>query len=233
MLQTPTVPDGAWEKIAADFIVKLPPSKEPLTGVTYDSIIVIVDLLTKYAHMIPYKEASNAEDIAYILFRAVFALHGTPKEIISDRDKLFTSKFWKSFAAQLGIKQKPSTAYHPQTDGLTERTNQTLEQYLRCYVNYKQNDWVTLLPMAQFAYNNHISALGVTPFYANYGRHPTIEEETSVTAPIAQRARIRIQDIQKLHEMMKEELKKCAEQSRKQANKKRIEGPTLKEGEMV
>ena len=102
--------------------------------------------------------------------KEVVKRHGLPEEIITDRDKLFISKYWMSLMAQLGVNHKLSTAYHPQTDGQTERMNQTLEQYLRSYVNYQQDNWVTLLPMAEFAINSATaSATRVTPFYANRG----------------------------------------------------------------
>jgi hypothetical protein len=110
-----------------DFIVKLPLSKEVLTGVTYNFILVVTDRLTKYAYFISYKKDSTAEELVYTFNRNVIANHGIPEEIISDRDKLFTSNFWKSLMDQLGIHQKMLTAYHPQTDKQTERLNQTLE----------------------------------------------------------------------------------------------------------
>jgi hypothetical protein len=172
-LKPPKTTAGAWKSIALDFVVKLPLSKEPMTGIEYDSILVITCRLTKYGYFIPYMEASTAEDLAYTFLKIIFSNHGLPEEIISDRDKLFTSKFWKSLIAQLGANHKLSTAYHPQTDGQTERLNQTMEQYLRCFVNYQQNNWVKLLPMAQFAYNSAITeTTKVSPFFANYGFEP-------------------------------------------------------------
>ena len=135
--QSPKTPDRAWKSIALDFITKLPKSKDPLTKTEYDSILVVTDRLTKYAYFIPYLESSTAEDLAYTFLRFVVGNHGVPEEIISDRDKLFTSKFWKALMEQLGVNHKLSTAYHPQTDGQTERINQVLEQYLRCYIDYR------------------------------------------------------------------------------------------------
>ena len=108
---------GAWKSIAWDFIVKLPVSIEKFTKVKYDTILVINDRLTKLAYFVPYKEASSAEDLAYVFLRIVVGLHGLPDEIISDRDKLFTSKFWRSLMDQMGIKLRMSTAFHPETDG--------------------------------------------------------------------------------------------------------------------
>ncbi|KZZ94683.1 Ribonuclease H-like protein [Ascosphaera apis ARSEF 7405] len=129
-----------WSSIALDFIVKLPKSKAP-TGEEYDSILTITERLTKFAYFIPVREAISAPEVAYILFRYIVANHGLPKEIISDRDARFLSNFWQTLLSLVGIQHKPSTAYHPQTDGQTERLNQTVEQYLRCYVNYEQTNW--------------------------------------------------------------------------------------------
>ncbi|KAK6216140.1 reverse transcriptase domain protein, partial [Colletotrichum tabaci] len=177
-IQPLPVPPAAWHSISLDFIVKLPKSREPLTKVYYDSVLVIVDRLTKYAYFIPYLEASTAEDLAYTFLKYIISNHGLPKEIVSDRDKLFTSKFWKSLISQLGADHKLSTSFHPQTDGQTERINQILEQYLRCYVNYDQDNWVALLPTAQFAYNSAVGESTLhSPFYLNYGFEPTAHGE--------------------------------------------------------
>ena len=131
-----------------DFIVKLPPA-----GLT-DSILVVVDRLTKMAHFIPCAETINAEQLATLLWKEVFKLHGLPRDIISDRGSTFVSKFWVELMKTVGTKAKHLTAFHPQTDGQTERVNQSLEQYLRCYVNFHQDDWPTWLPLAEFQYNN-------------------------------------------------------------------------------
>ena len=103
-LQTPVLLEQAWLLIALDFITKLPTSKEPLTGTTYDSILVIVDTLIKYAYLEPYKKASTAEDLAYIFNKIVIAQYGIPNKIVSDRDKLFTSQFWQLLMDQMGTK---------------------------------------------------------------------------------------------------------------------------------
>ena len=147
LLQPLQVPTKPWQAIAMDFIVKLPPSADPVTKESYDGIMVVTDRFTKFGRFIPYRETWTATELAHVFIKHVVANHGMLEQLVSDRDKLFTAKFWKSLMAQLGIKHKLSTAYHPQTDGQTERMNQTLEQYLRCYVNYEQNNWVKLLPI--------------------------------------------------------------------------------------
>jgi len=124
-----------------DFIVKLPSSSDHITEEIYDSILVIVDRLTKYTHFIPYKETYTAEQLARIVIDRLIRYHGIryhgiPSSFVTDRDKLFTSNYWKTLVASIGIRYKLSTSFHPQTDGQTERMNQTLEAYLRHYVNY-------------------------------------------------------------------------------------------------
>lgn len=139
-IQFAPVPDTPWDDITMDFVVKLPKSKDPATQDTFDSIMVIVEKLTKYAIMVPFKESYKADQLAFILLDRLIRDHGIPRSITSDRDKLFTSNYWRTLVASIGTKLRMSTAYHPQTDGQTERTNQTMEVYLRHYVNQKQDN---------------------------------------------------------------------------------------------
>ena len=233
-LTTPKTPDRPWKSVAMDFVVKLPLSTEEWTGRQYDSILVVTDRLSKYAYMIPYREASTAEDLSQVLLRTVIANHGMPDEIISDRDKLFTSKFWTTMTALLGSERKLSTAFHPQTDGQTERINQTMEAYLRCYVNYKQNNWVDLLPLAQFAYNSAESeGTGVTPFFANYGYTPEVYKAPLIDTAHAQGATVKVTELRTLHEELSSDIKFIAARSAMYYNKKHSMGPTLKKGNKV
>ena len=176
LLPLPT-PEGPWQDISMDFIVALPESADPSDsgGTTYDSIWVIVDRFTKWAYFLPYREEWDAEVLARRFVKEIFARHGAPRSIVSDRGSTFVAQFTQAICKALGVGQNFSTAYHPQTDGQTERTNQTLEQYLRIYCNYGQDNWVSLLPAASFAYNNGKSAsTSQSPFYANYGYHPRL-----------------------------------------------------------
>jgi hypothetical protein len=163
------LPYAPWQSIAMDFITDLPLSEQ------CDQLWVIVDRFTKMAHFIPLlKDGKTATDLARIFAREVWRHHGLPLDIVSDRDSRFTSAVWQEFLKLSGIKPRMSTAFHPQTDGQTERLNQTIEAYLRAFVSYEQDDWVSLLPMAEFAYNNSTTnATDMSPFYANYGFHPT------------------------------------------------------------
>ena len=130
------LPEVAWDTITMDFVVKLPRSEDLVTKVKYDSILVVVDKLTKYAHLILWRETGTASELANVLLKELVSQRGLPTKIISDQDKLLTLKFWNTWTKQLGIDTRMSTAYHPQTDRQTERTNQTMEQYLRHYVNH-------------------------------------------------------------------------------------------------
>ena len=147
-------------------------TKLPLSG-GFDSILVVIDLLSKLTHFIPFKEASLLAVLTNTFWTHIFCLHGIPDKIISDRGSTFVSEFWKSFMNLLNIKAGFSTAYHPQTDGQTERMNQVLEDYLRHFCSYYQDNWDKILDMAEFSINNLNSAgLGVSPFFFTYGHHP-------------------------------------------------------------
>ena len=173
LLQPLQVPNRPWESVAMDFIVKLPSSIDPVTKESYDGIMVVVDRFSKFGRFIPYRETWTATDLAHVFIKNVVANHGLPVQLVTDRDKLFTSNFWTALMQHLGVQHKMSTAYHPQTDGQTERLNQILEQYLRCYVNDRQDNWITLLPLAQIAYNQSpTTTTGTSPFFATYGFEP-------------------------------------------------------------
>ena len=109
-------------------------------GQTYNSILVIIDRFTKMAYYVLVRKTISAEGLADVFLREVFRLHGMPRSIVSDRGPILTSKFWSSLCYYLGVRRGLSTAFHPQTDGQTERQNQTLEQYLRVYCNFEQDD---------------------------------------------------------------------------------------------
>ena len=129
-------PDWKWEVICMDFIKGF-----PMTWRQHDSIVVVVDRLTKATHFILVKSTHKTDEIEKIFMKESFKLHGFPKEIVSDRDAKFTSNFWKGLFAYLGTKFNFNTAYHPQTDGQTERVNQVLEDMLRMYVMDKPTKW--------------------------------------------------------------------------------------------
>jgi hypothetical protein len=137
---------------------------------------------TKAALLFPCSKGVDATGVTAIYAQQVFPHYGIPRKIISDRDPRFTASFARAVCAQLNIKQNISTAYHPQTDGQSEQANAQLEQYLRIYGNVEQDDWVTLLPMAQYVHNSWINmSMGYTPFDLLIGHTPTMNVSTDVT----------------------------------------------------
>jgi hypothetical protein len=162
------IPDTRWHTVTMDFITDL-----PTTASGHDAILVFVDKLTKYVHLVPTNKTCSAEELAKLFLANVFQYHGMIKQLISDRDPRFTSNFWRTFCARLKIEPRFSSAFHPQTDGQTERTNRVLEEVLRHFIDGSHSNWEELLPLAAFAMNNaKSSSTGETPFYLNHGAHP-------------------------------------------------------------
>jgi hypothetical protein len=179
LLQPLPIPDEPWESVSMDFIVHLPKTKQG-----HDAIYVVVDRLTKMVHLIPTTTSVTASEVAALFRNHVWKLHGDPKHFVSDRDSKFTSKFWQDLQRQLGIHSHTSTAFHPQSDGQTERTNRILEDMLRHYVNPQQDNWDELLPCAEFAINNsYQESIKTTPFKLNTGRDPQTKLSWSLRTP--------------------------------------------------
>jgi hypothetical protein len=163
------VPEWKWETISLEFITGLPKTQKQ-----NDSIMVVIDKLSKSAHFIPVKSTFKAINIAEIFMKEIFRLHGIPKMVISDRDVKFTSAFWKELFAGLHTNLNFNTSYHPQTDGQTERTNQIIEDMLCMYVRTKPNKWEDYIHLVEFVYNNGYQTLEkLSPFEVLYGRKCT------------------------------------------------------------
>ena len=127
------------------------------------------------AHFIPTVKVIDAENTAILFAKNVFRLHGVPQEIISDRGPQFASRFWKCFFTLLGSKMCLTTSFRPQADP-TERVNQVMEQYIRIFTNYQQNDWLDMLYLGEFAYNNAVNvSRKYSPFFANYAFHSRMD----------------------------------------------------------
>lgn len=153
-LQPLDVPEWKWTSISVDFITGLPKTKKK-----NDSIWVIVDRLTKLAHFLPLKTTHNGAKLAEIYIEEIMRLQGVPSSIISDRDPKFTSHFWRALHEALGTELRLSSAYHPQTDGQTERKNQSLEDLLRACVLNDIGSWDSVLPLVEFTYNNNFQSI--------------------------------------------------------------------------
>ena len=222
-----SVPTAPWQIISCNLITQLPKSSG------YDAIFVVVDRLTKQAHFLPTTSEVDAPTIAELFLTSVWKLHGTPKEVISDRGPQFVAKFLRHVFNRLGIKSALSTAYHPQTDGQTERVNQELEQYLRAFINYQQTNWASLLPIAEFTHNMRAhSATKSSPFELLYGYNPefTIHPRTSENVPAAD---YRVEELTKAREEAQAALEVAAERMREQYDRKVREAPKFQVGDRV
>jgi hypothetical protein len=211
-----------------DFVEPLPRSRG------YDSIFVIVDRLTKWAVFIPAKTTWKSQDMAQAFVDHVVAQHGLPEAIVSDRGNKFVSIFWTALMKRLNVDLRLSTAYQPQTDGQTERVNQTLEHYLRVHCEHRQNDWADLLGLASFAYNNTLhTTTKHTPFYANYGYHPRWAQEFSQEGPISKKDRSMATDLAEIHAECVENIAEANQYAARFYNEGRQEPPKFEVGDKV
>ena len=220
------VGERPWASISMDHVEQLPDSNG------YDSILVVICRLTKQAILISAHTTDTATELAQYFIQHVFSKHGLPADIISDRGHLFVSKFWKSLCKALDITSNLSTAYHPETDGQTERTIQTIEQYLRIFVNYQQDDWESRLPLAEFVYNNtpH-SATGVSPFFANKGYNPRLT--ISLMDIPAHEAHLAATDLKSLHGYLRDQIRVANEAYARFEDPHRTPTPDWPVGTMV
>lgn len=205
LLKPLQIAERAWTSVSMDFITGL-----PMTESKHNAIMVCCDRFTKMAHFIPTTDTATARETADLFIKHVVKLHGVPKVIVSDRDPKFTSNFWKSTLPLLGIKLNMSSAFHPQSDGQTERMNKVLEDMLRHYVSPQHEDWNKYLDAAEFAHNNAFhESVGNTPFFLNSGQHPLtpVTMELNHTVPSA------AEWLKKLHQAVRN-AKKCLEAAR-------------------
>ena len=216
-----------------DFITDLPLSKQ--RGNVYDTILVVVDRYTKGVRYIPTTKKITAPQLEELLMKEVFLRFGAPDGAVTDQSSVFTSNFWSQVCYSMKVKRRLSTAFHPQTDGQTERQNQTLEHYLRVYCCEQQDDWAELLPVAEFAYmQSQHKTLGCSPFYATYGYHPTLELTTEDGAPTGEvpKAKERVKKIYELRESLSKRWQSLAESQAKTYNKKH-QPQTFQEKDLV
>jgi hypothetical protein len=232
LLKPIEIPTQQWSHVSMDFIGPLPKSNG------FDSIAVVVDKLTKFVHLIPTKTTVTAKDFALLFFNNVVRLHGVPNAIITDRDTRFTSVFWRELMKLMQVEQRMSSAFHPETDGQTERANRTLETMLRHYVNERNDDWANQLTAAEIAINNcQQSSTKYSPFYMNYGfnpRFPFLIQSTNrslepSTVPAAEDV---FKTIQQTTQQAIQNLTKAQQQQSMYANRKRRK-EEFKVGEQV
>ncbi|KAJ3687587.1 hypothetical protein LUZ61_016751 [Rhynchospora tenuis] len=218
LLQPLPIPYRLWSHINMDFIEGLPKSEGK------DVILVVVDRLSKYAHFIALAHPFSANSVAKIFMNHIHKLHGLPKTITTDRDKVFTSNFWKELFKLLGCTLQYSTAYHPQTDGQTERVNQCLETYLRCMCSTNTKKWMQWLSLAEFWYNtSYHSSLKCTPFEALYGYTPP---DLGLGSPPVSRfdeVNVYLKERQQAIEILREKLNQAQSRMKQSADKRRTE----------
>ena len=227
LLKQLPIPERPWNSISMDFIETLPTSSD------CDSILVIVDRLSKQSIFIPTTVHCTSEDLAQIFIMHVFSKHGVPAHVTSDRGSEFVSRFFRSLGKALDMKLHFTSGYHPEGDGQTERTNQTLEQYLRIFCNYQQDNWHALLPLAEFAYNNTPSATtGVSPFFANKGYHPnlTVHPERDLASS---RAKDLVVDLDELHQQLRKSIAEAQQRYQGPADARRTPPPDFTVGQQA
>jgi len=216
-----------WSHILADFITKLPLAQG------YDAVLVICDCFSKMAHFIATMEKTSAEELAKLFWDHVWKLHGLPESIISDRRAQFVAGMMKELNNLLGIQTKLSTAYHPQTDGQTERINQELEQYLRVFIDHRQEQWPDWLGTAEFVYNNKIhTATKTSPFKANYGQDPRMGFEGRRKRKYEAVEKF-VEKMKKIQEEAKAALGKAQEEMKRFGDRKQGKGEEYKVGDLV
>ncbi|KAL0560774.1 hypothetical protein IC582_001187 [Cucumis melo] len=210
------IPTLIWNDISMDFVEGLP------KAAGFEVIFVVVDRLSKYGHFIPLKHPYSAKTVAELFVKEVVRLHGFPASIVSDRDRVFLSNFWKEMFRLAGTKLNRSSAYHPQSDGQTEVVNRGVEVYLRCFCNDKPKEWVKWITWAEYWYNTTFQkALGMTPFQVVYGRKPPplLSYGTQVTPNVTLDEQLKERDEMILS--LRENLRLAQEQMKKYADKRR------------
>ena len=220
------VPARPWESIGMDRLGPLPKSASGK-----DTILIAIDRLTKMARFIPTHSTDTSKETADLFLREVFRHHGLPSNIVSDRDPRFTAKFWEALQKALGVELLMSTAEHPQTDGQAEAAVKVIQKLLKPFV-FQGEDWEELLPSLEFAYNDTTqSSTGQTPFYLNYGHHPTgVTRHETVDNPHAED---QVQYLLRLQEAARDAINDAQQVQRRNADRRRIAGTLIKEGDWV
>ncbi|GJT62229.1 retrotransposon-related protein [Tanacetum coccineum] len=214
LLQPLPIPDKIWQDLFMNFIESLPKSQGK------SALLVVVDRLSKYAHFLPITHPYTTSQVAQILLENIYKLHGLPKTIVSNKDKVFMSLFWQSLFKMLQVKLKVSTAYHPQTDGQTEIVNKCLETYLKCMTGETPKDLVKWIPLAEYWYNtNYDIALDTIPYEVDYVQTPLMHipymDKDSTVEAVDRTLQAREQAVQ----LLKFNLKKAQDMMKSQADK--------------
>jgi len=226
-LKLSEVPQKTWTHLTVDFITKL------LVVAGKDVILVVYDRLSKMTHFVATTERTSAEVLVRLFQNDVWKLHGLPKSVVSDRGPQFMAELTKELNRMLGIRTKLSTAFHPQTDGQTERMNQELEQYLWFFIKNRQKDWPEWLAMAEFVVNNKVHmATKVLPFMANYGREMRMGGDIRKKGKVENTKEF-VERMKKIHKEAEAALRKTQEEMKRYIDKRRKETEKWKKGDQV
>src|SRR5260221_4059369 len=227
LLKQLPIPGQPWESISMHFIEQLPMSEG------FTAILVIVDRLTKQSLFIPTHDTVDTPQLARLFLTHVFSKHSAPGHVTSDRRTEFVSHFFCSLGSLLSMKLHFTSGYHPEGDGQMERINQVLEQYLWAYMNYQQDNWAPLLPLAEFAYNNAVSTTtGISPFFANKGYH--LRLSMNLLAPSSSsEAQHYMVYLDQLHSQLKASIAEAQERYQKAADHQWIPSPAFRIGDHV
>ena len=230
LLKPNEIPDGPAQVVTNDFIIGLP--SIVVNGRTYNALHLVADWHTKLIHLIPCTEEIDSDGAADNFIREQFRLHGLPRKIISNRGPQFASKLFRAILKGIGVEGALSTAYHPQTDGQSERWNQEIEAYLRMFCSRRRDDWVKWLPIAEFAFNLHVhSSTGYSPFYLMYGYEPQFHVPAAPTdVPAADE---RIAKLQEAREDALAALRLAAECMKEHHDRHACDTPAFQEGQKV
>ncbi len=224
------IPEGPWTDITYDLITGLPTTQRG-----HNAILTVICRCTKRGHFLPTTDKADTPEIARIFRDRVWSLHGLPARTFSDRGPQFNARFLTSLYKLLGIEPRFSTAYHPQTDGQSERANQSIEQYLRLYTSHRQDNWDEWLALGEFAYNNTRNAsTGMTPFFADLGRNPVYTPKRlnaqGTTVPASEDW---IKAKRRVEEEIQASLRQAAEDHKKYYDQKVSEEPDYEPGDKV
>ena len=213
LLQPLPAPVGVWEDISMDFITHLPPSN------SFTVIMVVVDRYSKGVHLGALPIGFSAFKVAMLFVEIVCKHHGFSKSIVSDRDPVFLSAFWRELFRLSGTHLRLSTTYHPQTDGQTEVVNRVLEQYLRCFVNSQPSSWFQYLSLTEWCYNTSLhSSFGMTPFEVIYGKPPPTIPQYIPGLTRNEVVETLVQSRQDIHTQLQKRLKKVQDSMKKYAD---------------
>uniref|UniRef100_A0A8C5G6N4 Integrase catalytic domain-containing protein n=1 Tax=Gouania willdenowi TaxID=441366 RepID=A0A8C5G6N4_GOUWI len=226
-LQPLPIPHRPWSHIAVDFVTGLPPSH----GNT--AILTIIDRFSKTAHFIALPKLPSARETADLLILHVFRLHGIPADIVSDRGPQFTSEVWKTFCSALGASVSLTSGFHPQSNGQTERANQSLETFLRCMTSDNPSAWSSLLPWIEYAHNSLSNASsGLSPFQCSVGYQPPLfpSQEREIAIPSLQSF---LRRCERTWKRARISLLKASRRMEEQANRCRSPAPVYSPGQKV